>query len=251
MATCGPRAIVPRIVARRRWSSRDTTVVDVPLVRWNTTIGGYQNEALPDGTVTAAYKESPAGPRIWRDVVVAPAWLPPASTPDSELVSARNGVATPNLGIMGPGYRSAYGLLMVMHHKVLPPTASGAPRFEDEGVRSHGSVSYHSILSGNSHGCHRLYNHLALRLGAFLVRHRNHVVRGVQRLDPVYERDLVHEGETVHVQIDSRGYLYELTPPVDMNVLEGTIHGRIPKPPRVTPPRPAIVAATDTATPVR
>lgn len=215
----------------REGDRRPTTVVfvrhedrDIPLFRWNTTIGGYQDEVMPDGTIRTQYKESPAGPRIWRDVIAAPSWMPPSTTPDAELLTQRRGVWVPNQGLVGPGYRSAYGLLMVMHHKVLPPARDGTPRFDDEGVRSHGSVSYHSILSGFSHGCHRLYNHLALRLGGFLVRHRHHTVRGDQPAE--YERDLVREGETYEMRIETRGYLYELVPPVDVNVLEGTVHRR-------------------------
>lgn len=202
---------------------RPTTVVyvrhegrDIPLFRWNTTIGGYQNELMPDGTVENRYKESPAGPRIWRDVIAGPSWLPPSTTPDDELIARDR----PNRSIVGPGYRSAYGLLMVMHHRVLPPGRDGQPRFDDEGVRSHGSVSYHSILGGFSHGCHRLFNHLALRLGGFLVRHRNHVVRGQQPVE--YERLLLIDGAQEELRVETRGYLYELTPPVDVNVLPGT-----------------------------
>lgn len=202
---------------------RPTTVVyvrhegrDIPLFRWNTTIGGYQDELMPDGTVQRKYKESPAGARIWRDVIAGPSWMPPSTTPDDELIAR----GRPNTSIVGPGYRSAYGLLMVMHLQVLPPGRDGQPRFHDEGVRSHGSVSYHSILGGFSHGCHRLFNHLALRLGGFLVRHRNHVVRGQQPVE--YERDLLIEGSMEELRVETRGYLYELTPPVDVNVLPGT-----------------------------
>lgn len=193
---------------------------DIPLVRWSTTIGGYQSEVLEDGTIGTRYKESPAGPRIWRDVIASPAWMPPSTTPDDDLVAR----GRPNRSIVGPGYRSAYGLLMVMHHEVLPPGRDGLPRFRDEGVRSHGSVSYHSMLSGFSHGCHRLFNHLALRLGAFLVRHRHHEVRGP--LAAEYSRALVIDGVTRELRVESRGYLYELTPPVNVNVLEGTLHER-------------------------
>ena len=194
---------------------------EIPLVRWSTTIGGYQDERLEDGTIVTRYKESPAGERIWRDVVAAPSWLPPPSTPDDDLVGRGGRV---NRTLMGPSYRSAYGLLMVMHHKVLPPGRDGVPRFHDEGVRSHGSVSYHSMLSGYSHGCHRLFNHLALRLGGFLVRHRTHAVRGNQ--DANYSRVVTVNEVPIAVHVESRGYLYELTPPVAVNVLEGTIHGR-------------------------
>lgn len=193
---------------------------EIALVRWSTTIGGYQDELLEDGTVGTRYKESPAGARIWRDVVAAPSWMPPPTTPDDELI----GRGRVNRSIVGPGYRSAYGLLMVMHHRPMGPGRDGQPRFLDEGVRSHGSVSYHSILSGFSHGCHRLFNHLALRLGGFLVRHRNHVVRGNQEVE--YVRTLIVDGEEQVLRIDTRGYLYELTPPVDIEVLEGTVHFR-------------------------
>lgn len=205
----------PNTVVFVRYEGRD-----IPLFRWSTTIGGYQAEVLEDGTIGTRYKESPAGPRIWRDVVASPAWMPPSTTPDSELTSH----GRPNQSIVGPGYRSAYGLLMVMHHQVLPPGRDGLPRFRDEGVRSHGSVSYHSMLEGFSHGCHRLFNHLALRLGGFLVRHRNHVVRGP--IDAEYSRTILIDGVARSLRVDSRGYLYELTPPVDVNVLVGTVHER-------------------------
>lgn len=193
---------------------------DIPLFRWSTTIGGYQSELLPDGTIATRYKESPAGERIWRDVIAGPSWMPPSTTPDDELVAR----GRPNQSIVGPGYRSAYGLLMVMHHQPLPPGRDGQPRFHDEGVRSHGSVSYHSILGGFSHGCHRLFNHLALRLGGFLVRHRNHVVRGQQPVE--YQREFLIDGASRSLRVETRGYLYELTPPVPVNVLEGTVHRR-------------------------
>jgi hypothetical protein len=42
----------------------------------------------------------------------------------------------------------------------------------------HGSSSVTSIAHGNSHGCHRLFNHLAARLGGFLLAHRAHERKG-------------------------------------------------------------------------
>ena len=62
-------------------------------------------------------------------------------------------------------------------------------------MRAHGSVSYGSILRGTSHGCHRLYNHLAVRLTGFLVRHRAHIRRG--SIPARYLRDLVDAGVNV------------------------------------------------------
>jgi hypothetical protein len=202
---------------------------EIALVRWPTTIGGWKPERLPGGGVALRYKGSPVGPRIWRDVVAAPAWLPPPTTPDDELVRRTPRGYVPNHDLFGPGYRSAYGLAMLMHHRVIPPRREGGETiFFDEGVRSHGSVSYRSILSGQSHGCHRLYNHLALRLTSFVLRHRAHVRRGVM---PVrYVRTVHADGRALRFELDSRGYLYELTPPVPIEVLEGTVRGRVRQP---------------------
>ena len=197
---------------------------EVALVRWGTTIGGWQPENTEDGGIGMRYKNSPPGERIWRDVVASPAWLPPASTPDEELVSKRGEEFRPKLGLFGPGYQSAYGLVMMMHHKVLEGTnARGEPRLFDEGIRTHGSVTYSSILGGYSHGCHRLYNHLAVRLAGFLLSHRTHHRRGSIPVD--YNREVVVEDQTIDIEIRSRGYLYELDPPVPVNVLEGNILG--------------------------
>lgn len=202
---------------------------EVALVRWGTTIGGWQPENTEDGGIGVRYKNSPPGERIWRDIVASPAWLPPASTPDEELVQKRGTEIRPKLGLFGPGYQSAYGLVMMMHHKVLEGTnARGEPRFLDEGIRTHGSVTYSSILGGYSHGCHRLYNHLAVRLAGFLLRHRHHVRRGSIPVD--YNREVVFEDQTLDIELRTRGYLFELTPPVPVNVLEGNILGRTQEP---------------------
>ena len=36
----------------------------------------------------------------------------------------------------------------------------------------------------------------------------------------------VHEGQEMTIRLRSRGYLFELTPPVPVEVLEGTLHAR-------------------------
>jgi hypothetical protein len=199
---------------------------EVALIRWPTTIGGWKPERTRGGAIGLRYKESPVGPRIWRDVVAAPAWLPPPSTPDDELVRRvpGSGRYVPNTALFGPGYRSAYGLAMVMHTRVIPAREQGAPPiYYDEGVRTHGSVSYGSILRGTSHGCHRLYNHLAVRMMGFLLAHRDHVRHGSIRV--LYARRARSPGGVVTFRIRSRGYRYELTPPVEVNVLRGNVLG--------------------------
>lgn len=217
-----------------------TEAGEVALMRWATTIGGWKPERAPGGGTGLRYKESPAGPRIWRDVIAAPAWLPPNSTPDDELVRrGPGGRWLPHTTLFGPSHRSAYGLAMVMHHR--PIERDGVTTFYDEGVRSHGSVSYRSILTGTSHGCHRLYNHLAVRLMDFLVAHRHHVRRG--SIPTLYGRHITIGGQEVNIRIRSRGYLFELTPPVEVNVLPGRILGSVTEAPRGFRPLPEALAA--------
>lgn len=205
---------------------------DVALVRWPTTIGGWKPERNASGGTGLKYKLSYVGERVWRDVIAAPAWLPPPSTPDDDLLRRANGRMVPNYGLFGPGYRSAYGLAMLMHHRVLPPRDPSAdpespdsqPRFYDQGIRVHGSVSYRSMTNGSSHGCHRLFNHLAVRLASFVLRHRSFVRHG--QITVRYRRKV--RGHDF--RITSRGYRYELTPPVPIEVLEGRIRGNVTTP---------------------
>jgi hypothetical protein len=195
---------------------------ETALIRWGTTIGGWQPENTEDGGIGLRYKDSPPGERIWRDVVASPAWLPPPSTPDDELIQRSGDGWTPKRGLFGPGYRSAYGLVMMMHHKVLSTNEDGeVTNVRDEGIRTHGSVSYRTIDDGYSHGCHRLYNHLAVRLASFLIRHRSHERRGSITVD--FHREVEVEGNDVSFSITSRGYQFELTPPMPVEVLEGNI----------------------------
>ena len=70
-----------------------------------------------------------------------------------------------NTGVMGPGYQSAYGLVMGIH---VDPKRGGF----DNQIRTHGSVDYTSIARRFSHGCHRLVNNRAVRLFDFVLRHR-------------------------------------------------------------------------------
>lgn len=238
---------------------------ETALVRWNTTIGGWQPEVNPEGGVGLRYKESDVGPRVWRDLIASPAWLPPPSTPDDELIRGRRGNYRVDTSITGPGYDSAYGLAMVIHHLVHHPGTEDEV-WRDRGIRSHGSVSYRSILRGYSHGCHRLFNHLAVRMTSFLLAHRDHEVRGripaslrrelwppVEEPEPSAEGQAgdgadegpagdgtsgegaaeeaeaarpERRGEPLVLEIDTRGFLFELTPPVPVEVLPGRIRGR-------------------------
>ena len=60
---------------------------DIPLVRWPTTIGGWHAEKSGSGGQEyLSYKNSDVGDRVIRDVVAAPVWLPPQTTPGRTLV---------------------------------------------------------------------------------------------------------------------------------------------------------------------
>jgi hypothetical protein len=209
-----------------------------PLVRWPTTIGGWAEQRLPDGTLVQRWKESDVGPRVWRDLFAGPTWLPPKSTPDQELVkNLYNGHWALKSEIFGPGPHAAYGMVLLEHLQRVK-LKDGTERFDDNGIGTHGSASVTSIVNGTSHGCHRLYNQLAVRLGDFLLRHRDHAVRGEQLLprEDRYKRIVFHNDESFKAEVDTRGFLYELTPPVQVNVLKGSILSPRKRPPALSAP---------------
>ena len=122
-----------------------------------------------DGKVYYKYKNSDVGPRIWKDIVAAPVWIPPDGTPAKDLLTRKTldrdvgAVTVVNTDVMGPGFQSAYGLVMAIHHRI-----GGG----DNQIRTHGSVDYTSIARRYSHGCHRLVNSRAVRLFDFILRRR-------------------------------------------------------------------------------
>src|SRR3569623_713879 len=207
-----------------------------PLVRWPTTIGGGA-DVRSDGNLTKRWKESDVGPREWRQLYAAPTWLPPDTTPDDELVRwVAKGKWELKKSIMGPGPLSAFGMIRLPHERAIK-MKNGSTQYVDNGIGTHGSAVVTSLLNGTSHGCHRLYNHMAIRLGGFLLDHRDHVVRGQQ---PEHFRRTVNVGGTFHAQLDTCGFMYELTPPVHIDVLPGTIRSE-----RKVPPADAAPAGAD------
>jgi hypothetical protein len=124
-------------------------------------------------------------------------------------------------------------MTLLVHHEVIR-LRDGTERLDDNGIGTHGSASVTSIVNGTSHGCHRLYNQLAVRLADFLLRHRDHVVRGEQ--PELYRRVVSHNDERFVAKIGTRGFLYELTPPVPVNVTKGNIRTDRKVPPRNSAP---------------
>ena len=202
-----------------------------PLVRWPTTIGGW-SDARIGGSLQKRWKESDVGPRQWRQLYAAPTWLPPGSTPDGELVKwIGKGRWELKKSIMGPGPMAAFGMMLLPHDQLIRGT------WVWNGIGTHGSAVVTSIVNGTSHGCHRLYNQLAVRLGSFLLRHRKHVVKGQA---PEHYRRRVDFGGVHIAKIDTRGYLYEMTPPVPIEVLPGNIRS-----PRKVPPANSVAAGAE------
>jgi hypothetical protein len=211
----------------------------IPLARFGTTIGGWRSESV-EGTVMWKYKGSPPGERVWSQIVGAPVWLPPESTPAGSLLSRVPGRSGQdgyqiNYHEMGPSYASAYGLVAA-YHRLFTEEEDGSIRLRgDEGIRSHGSVDYMSIMRRHSHGCHRLHNHIAVRLMSFVLAHRPHRRVGQQSLG--FGRNLEHEGYTYQLSLTQGGYVFQLEQPIRVNVLQGRIRGQVQSPIEVPVPK--------------
>ena len=200
------------------------------LARWRTTIGGWRSEQASNGYEYFRYKQSDVGPRVIRNVVSGPVWIAPASTPIRTLTKGKTvnsrWMRVVNYDELGPGYLSAYGL--IAGYFVVP----GAPGHSDwdNGVRAHGSSDYLSIYSANgfSHGCHRLPNHIAIRMYSFILQHRNMTIVGDKPMN--FARQFLFKDTAYEIRLPSRGYYYVLDPPLPVDVKEGDIKGDLKKP---------------------
>jgi hypothetical protein len=234
-----PRERFPTFTLFVKWRGEK-----VPLVRWRTTVGGWRAELASDGQEYYRYKGSDVGPRVWHHIVAAPVWIPPASSPLSSFVKEKrvNGIyaRVTNYDETGPGYLSAYGLAAAIHEEMR--RGPDGPRFFDNGIRTHGSFDYLSLRGRFSHGCHRLYNQQAMRLFSFVLGHRK--VRIVGSIPLGFRRTFYSQGEVFEMRLPSRGFYYELDPPLPVDVLEGTVKGRLQKPIAGYVPKPGVTYAS-------
>ncbi|MBW2275964.1 MAG: L,D-transpeptidase, partial [Deltaproteobacteria bacterium] len=230
----GFRKRMPRTTLFVKWNEQE-----IPLVTMNTTIGSWRTELAPDGYEYFKYKNSDVGPRVWKEIFAGPVWLPPDTTPPADLFKTvrHRGrlVKVPNYDEFGPWYASAYGLVAGFHVREVE-RPSGKIVYIDNGIRSHGSVDYNSILRRYSHGCHRLYNHLAIRLFDFILRHREFNRLG--KLSAGYSRKVEIDDEVFFINIGSRGYRYELVDAVPIEVLRGRVRGKQRSPIEIYMPKP-------------
>jgi hypothetical protein len=199
----------------------------VPLANWRTTIGGWRTEVASDGEEYYRYKDSDVGARVWRHIVAAPVWLPPTSAPIGAMVKTKYVAgAYPkvvNYDETGPGYLSAYGLVAGIHEQLRRHGDQLA--FFDNGIRTHGSFDYLSLRGRFSHGCHRLYNNLAVRLFSFVLGHRKAKVLGPMALG--FRRTFYWEGEVYDMRLPTRGFYFQLEPPLPIETLKGKIKGKL------------------------
>jgi hypothetical protein len=212
----------PHLTLFVRWHDQK-----IPLCQWRTTIGSWRSEAQADGRVYYKYKNSDVGPRVWKQIVATPIWNPPEGTPMKDLLVRKvldtnvGPVTLVNTDIMGPGYASAYGLVMGIH---VDPKRGGF----DNGIRTHGSVDYTSIARRFSHGCHRLVNNRAVRLFDFVLRH--HTFKRIGNIPLSVKRHFQVDKQSYQFALTTRGYYYELADPVPVEVLEGRIMGKVSQP---------------------
>ena len=210
----------------------------VPLARFGTTIGGWRTDYI-DGVVMLKYKGSPTGRRVWSRISAAPVWVPPESTPPRVMVKKRrkrgNEYFEVDYHTTGPSYASAYGLVAAYHRKYYRGADGTMQVGGDEGIRTHGSVDYMSIMRRHSHGCHRMHNHIAVRLMSFVLEHRPHTRYGQQPM--IYRREFEFEEEMYLMEFDKGGYNFVLDEPLYVDVVPGRIRGQVKEPIEVALPR--------------
>jgi len=215
-----PRSHYPHLMVFTTWHGQR-----IPLVSWRTTIGSWRSEVHANGKVYYKYKNSDVGNRVWKNIVAGPVWIPPDGTPVKDLLKRvvldrdKGPETVVNTGVMGPGFQSAYGLVMAIHID-----RSGF----DNQIRTHGSVDYTSIARRFSHGCHRLVNDRAVRLFDFVLRHRTWKRIGDVPLHMT--RQFSVDGQDYRYRLATRGYYYELDKPVPVTVTEGRVMGQVKKP---------------------
>ena len=230
-----PRKRYPSLTLMLRYRNQN-----IPLTRWRTTVGGWRAEQASNGYEYYRYKGSDIGPRVIRHVTSGPVWIAPTSTPIRSLVKGKlinkHWEQVVNYDELGPGYLSAYG---VVAGYFVVPGKDGRNDF-DNGIRAHGSSDYLSIYSQNgySHGCHRLPNHLAIRMYDFLLRHRTVHVEGDAPMG--FYRQFLFKESVYEMRIPSRGFIFTLDPPLPVNVLEGEIKGNLKKPVLDYVPKPGV-----------
>jgi hypothetical protein len=220
-----------------------------PLAMYPTTIGGWRVRRH-GGATYWEYKESPVGLRAWKRIVTAPVWLPPTSTPWETLTERFRRTSDGsefyelNQNLIGPSFASAYGLVAAYHQNVVRDESGALELGADDGIRTHGSSDYTSIWRSVSSGCHRLHNHLAMRLFNFTLAHRAH--RRIGHLPTRFRLRVSAPGLEAEIEVTRTGYVFDLARPLEVQVLPGRIRGERKQPIKRRIPAPADESARPT-----
>jgi hypothetical protein len=123
--------------------------------------------------------------------------------------------------------------VLAIHHQ-----GSGSSGYFDNQIRTHGSDDYTSIARRYSHGCHRLVNSRAVRMFDFILRRRT--FERVGNLPLNLHRHFSYEDKQYEFRLATRGYYYELKPPIPVLVTEGRILGKTKRPIGAFVPKPGV-----------
>lgn len=201
------------------------------LAKMDTSVGGWQDETADDGYVYLKYKNSAPGAGILREILAAPSWIPPESTPPAEILTTASTlgreVTVPDQNLIGPWFTSAYGPAAGVYLRQTEAPGE-SPSFADEGIRIHGSYDYTSVAKRNTHGCHRLYNYAALRLYDFILRRSPYRCLGEKAVREV--RRFEHDGTDYKFEVNTEGTVFQLEKPIPVKTLDGRILGNAKSP---------------------
>ena len=112
-------------------------------------------------------------------------------------------------------------------------------RFFDNGIRTHGSFDYLSLRGRFSHGCHRLYNQLAMRLFSFVLAATG-AGASPDRWRPATGARSTRRARCSRCGCRTAAIYRELQPPIPVDVLEGRIKGTLTKPIAGYVPKPGV-----------
>ena len=76
-----------------------------------------------------------------------------------------------------------------------------------------------------------------------MIKHRAHTRAGQTQVN--YGRNFEYEGRPYHIELATRGYLFELDPPVPITVNLGRIMGSVTRPPAEPVRKPGVVYQPD------
>ena len=235
-----PRERFPTFTLYVKWRGEK-----VPLVRWRTTVGGWRVELASDGQEYYRYKGSDVGPRVWHHIVAAPVWIPAPVVAAHFLRERKAGQrhlrsVSPTTTRRGPGIcrPMAWPPPFTRRCGAVPtgrPSSTTASARTDRSITCRcagasrtavtaSTTSRRCACSASCSGTGRCASVGAIPLG--------------------FRRAFYSQGEVFEMRLPSRGFYYELEPPLPVDVLEGTVKGTLQKPIAGYVPKPGVKYAS-------